>query len=144
MQKPDFSGTWKLNNGKSTQDGAADRVYIETVAQSKNSVTVTTKVDGVTNQLDGTFPITEKYRIEKAGKNYRYIRAYWEGATLVFELSDRDSKKDTAKIVFYIRESWTLSPDGKVITKFRRTANPPQVAGEKNKIVDQKYVFDKQ
>ena len=43
-----------------------------------------------------------------------------------------------AKISRYVRESWALSGDGKVLTKFRRTA----VSGKP--IVDQKYVFDKQ
>ena len=87
--KPDFSGTWKLNNGKSTQDGPADRVYLCTISQAKASVTVNTKSEGVTNLLDGTFPITEKFRIEKQGNLYRYTRVYWEGATLVFEIKDQ-------------------------------------------------------
>ena len=135
--KPDFSGTWKLNNGKSTQDGAADRVYIGTIAQAKASITVSTKAEGVTNPLDGTFPINGKDKIEKNGDKYHYTKVSWEGSTLVFEISDKDSKKDTAKILLYVRESWTLSPDGKVLTKFRRTA-------QDRKIIDQKYVFDKQ
>jgi hypothetical protein len=142
--KPDFSGTWKLNNGKSTQDGPADRVYLKTVAQSKKSITVTTKSEGVTNLLDGTFPIGEKFRIEKKGTNYRYTRVYWEGATLVFEVKDTDSKKDEAKVLLYVRESWTLSPDGKVLTKFRRTLEAAKTADQKPTITDQKYVFDKQ
>jgi len=144
MSRPDFSGTWKLNNGKSTQDGPADRVYVETIEQSKNNITVATKCQGVTNMLDGTFPLSEKFRIEKEGGNYRATRAYWEGGTLVFELKDTDSRKDTAKVLFYIRESWTLSPGGKVITRFRRTLEVPKTAGEKPTIVDQKYVFDKE
>jgi hypothetical protein len=142
--KPDFSGTWKLNNGKSTQDGPADRVYLNTIKQSKNEITVATKSEGVTNLLDATFPITEKFHIGKEGNNYRYTRAYWEGATLVFEVKDQDSKKDTAKVVFYVRESWTLSPNGNVLTKFRRTLEAAKTAGERPKITDQKYVFDKQ
>jgi hypothetical protein len=142
--KPDFSGTWKLNNGKSTQDGPADRVYLNTIKQSKANITVTTKSEGVTNLLDATFPIADKFHIEKEGNNYRYTRAYWEGGTLVFEVTDKDSKKDTARVVFYVRESWTLSPDGKVLTKFRRTLEAAKAAGDKPSIVDQKYVFDKQ
>lgn len=142
--KPDFSGTWKLNNGKSTQDGPADRVYLCTVQQSQKTITVTTKSEGVTNLLDGTYPITEKFRIEKQGDKYRYTRVYWEGATLVFEIADKDSKKDTAKTVFYVRESWQCSKDGKVITKFRRTAEAAKNPGERTSPVDQKYVFDKQ
>jgi hypothetical protein len=142
--RPNFSGTWKLNTNKSTQDGPPDRVYIVTVSQAKNSVTSSTKAEGVTNLLDGTFPISEKFRIEKQGNNYRYSKAYFEGGTLVFEVTDRDSKKDTAKTIFYVRESWQLSPDGKVLTKFRQTAAPSTVPGERPTRTDQKYVFDKQ
>jgi hypothetical protein len=142
--KPDFSGTWKLNNGKSTHDGPEDRVYLTTIVQSKNSIAVSTKSEGVTDLVDGTYPITEKARIEKVGNNYRYTRAYWEGSTLVFEMTDKDSKKDTAKVVFYIRESWTLSPDGKVLTKYRRTLQAAKTGADKPTIVDRKYVFDKQ
>ncbi len=142
--KPDFSGTWKLNLGKSTHDGPADRVYLVTIAQTKNSIAVTTKSEGVTNLLDGTFPVTDKFHIEKHDKAYRSTRAYWESGTLVFELRDTDSKKDTAQVLFYIRESWTLSRDSKVLTRFRRTLIPAKVAGEKPTITDQTYVFDKQ
>lgn len=142
--KPDFSGTWKLNNNKSAQDGPADRVYIESVAQTKKSITIATKAAGVTNVLDGTYPIKETFHTEKQGKNYRSTRAYWETRTLVFELRDSDSKKDTAKVLFYVRESWTLSPDGKVMTRFRRTLEAAKTVGEKPNIVDQKYVFEKQ
>lgn len=141
--RPDFSGTWKLNNGKSAQDGPPDRVYVENIVQSPKSITVTTKSEGVTNVLDGTFPI-EKPRIEKQGNAYRSTRVYWEGGTLVFELTDKDGKKDESKVLFYIRESWTLSPDGKVLTRFRRTLEDAKNAGGRREITDQKYVFDKQ
>ena len=94
--------------------------------------------------LDGTYPIKEAFRTEHESNKYRATRAYWETRTLVFELKDTDSKKDTAKVLFYIRESWTLSPDGKVLTRFRRTMEPPKVANDKPIITDQKYVFDKQ
>jgi hypothetical protein len=142
--RPDFSGTWKLNLGKSTHDGPADRVYLVTIAQGKKDITVTTKSEGVTNQLDGTFPMTEKFHIEKHGNDYRSTRAYWETGTLVFEIKDTDSKKDIAKVLFYIRESWTLSRDSKVLTRFRRTLEQGKTAADKPTLTDQTYVFDKQ
>jgi hypothetical protein len=135
--KPNFAGVWKLNNGKSTPAGAADRIYTVTIEQSKNNITVATKAEGVTNILDGAFPTTGKIRTEKLEKKYRFTRVVWEGPTLVFEIADKDSKKETAHLLFFLRESWSLSPDGKVMTTFRRTAENKQVA-------DQKSVFDKQ
>jgi hypothetical protein len=143
-ERPNFSGTWKLNTGKSAQDGPPDRVYVETIVQSPKSITVTTKAEGVTNALDGTFQISEKIRIEKTGNAYRSTRVYWEGGTLVFELTDKDSKKDEAKVLFYVRESWTMSPDGKVLTRFRRTLESAEKSGDRRNLTDQKYVFDKQ
>lgn len=143
--RPNFTGTWKLNipkstqGGKSVQDVAPNLVYSQTVTQSENSITVETKSDTGPNSLDGTFPINGKYRIEKNGKAYRYTKVGWEGATLVFEISDRDSKKDTAKYLMYTREAWILSPDGKVLTEFRQTSAPLE-----RKTTDQKYMLDKQ
>ena len=137
--KPNFSGTWKLNNGRTTPYGPADRVYTETIEQTGPTITVTTKSEGVTNVLDGTFHMNGKPHIENVERGlYRYTKVSWENATLVFEITDKDSKKDTAKVSRYVRESWSLSPDGTVLTKFRRTA----VKGKP--IVDEKYVFDKQ
>jgi hypothetical protein len=89
--------------------------------------------------LDGTFQMNGKPRIEHlSGGNYRYTKAVWENGTLVFDIADKQSKKEDAKILFYLRESWTISPGGAVLTKFRRHT------AEGGKIVDQKYVFDKQ
>jgi hypothetical protein len=140
--KPNFSGTWKLNNGKSDPHGSPDHPYINVIEQNGKTITVTTKAEGVTNILDDTFPINNKPRIVKMDKTYRYTTVLWEGNTLVFEILDKDGKKELSKVLMGIRESWTLSPDGKVITKFRRTGT---ATGEgKNKVVDEKYVLDKQ
>jgi hypothetical protein len=137
--KPDFSGTWKLNNGKSTQDGAADRVYTEAIQQSGKAITVATKSEGVTNALDGAYKISVKPTVVHVSKGlYRFTKVSWEGATLIFEITDKDSTKELAKVLKYVRESWTLSPDGRVLTKFRRAADPGKP------IADTKYVFDKQ
>jgi hypothetical protein len=142
--RPDFSGTWKLNNGKSSQDGPPDRDYVETIAQTPKTITVATKADGVTNLFDGTYPFTDKPRVEKQGNAYRYTMVHWEGTTLIFEVSDKDSKKDIAKVIFYVRDSWTLSRDGKVLTRFRRTLDPSKDAAGRANLADQRYVFDKQ
>ena len=144
--KPDFSGTWKLNNDKS-KDVPADPNYLSTITQTKATIAITTKAEGVTNLLDGTYPVNGKFRIDKQGNKYRYTKASWEGATLVLEITDKDSKKELAKVLFYVRESWTLSPNGKTLFRFRRTAQSAQTtdpAPQKPAITDQKYVFDKQ
>ena len=133
------AGTWKLNFGKSTQDAPAERVYLKTVEQTDKTVKITTKAEGVTNLFDGIQITDGKPRVTKQGdKLYRTTKASWEGATLVLEIIDRTGRKELSPAVFYVRETWTLSPDGTVMTRFRRTGT----AGKG--VVDQKYVFDKQ
>jgi len=65
------------------------------------------------------------------------VSAVWEGPTFVIEVYDKESKKELARVLSYIRESWVLSADGKTLTMFRRNAG-------NGKIVDEKYYFDKQ
>jgi len=140
--KPDVSGTWKLNTDKSKLNGA-DRVLVQTVEQQGRTVKVTTQggATGDSKLLEGAFPVDGKIRIERldAG-HYRFTRVVWETGTtdtLVFEFIVKDGKKEFSKVLSGMRESWTLSPNGKVLTKFRRINTGTQ-------IIDEKYVFDKQ
>lgn len=141
VTKPNFSGTWKLNTNKSDpKDWPADRPYVLEISQTLKTVTVTTKAEGVTNILDGPFPIDAKYHIVKMDKTYRWTRVSWENATLVFEILDKDGKKDTSKVQMGLRETWIASPDGAVMTRYRRTGS----SATPGKVADQKYVFEKQ
>ena len=137
--KPDFSGTWKLNNDKSTQDGTPDRVYTCEIHQKGDTITVSTKATPAPAiaPLDGTFTANGKVVVDKSAPHYHTTRVIWEGSTLVIEIVDKESRKDTAKVLGAIRESWVLSADGKTLTRFRRNA-------ANGKVVDQKYAFEKQ
>ena len=137
---PKFAGTWKLNNGKSTPDGPADRVYVTDIKQDPAGITVSTKATPAPPQppLDGRFPIKEKPTVTTQGGHYHSQRVFFEGATLVFEIVDRDGSEKKPLNTKVIRESWVISSaDGKTMTRFRRTA----AAGS---VVDQKYVFERQ
>jgi hypothetical protein len=141
--RPDVSGSWKLNTDKSKLNGPAGRVLVEVIEQKGLNIKVTTQggATGDSQLFEGAFQANGKPRIERLdGGHYRFTKVTWETgttATLVFEITEKDGKKDLSKILKGLRESWTLSPNGKVLTKFRRIA----VAG---KIEDEKYVFDKQ
>ena len=137
--KPDFSGTWKLNNDKSTHDSTADRDYVCTIEQKGDKVTITTKATPppAFPPLDGTFVVNGKLIVDKSSPHYHTTRAVWEGSTLILEVVDKESSKEKAKVLGAIRESWVLSGNGKTLTKFRQNAGG-------GKVVDQKYVFDKQ
>ena len=138
--RPDFSGTWKLNNDKSTRDATPDRVYICEIHQKGDTVTVSTKATPTPAlaPIDGAFNANNKLVVDKSSPHYHYTQAHWEGATFIIEIVDKESKKDTAKVLGATRESWVLSADRKTLTKFRRTN-----AGS-GKVVDQKYTFEKQ
>jgi hypothetical protein len=137
--KPDFSGTWKLNNDKSTKDSTPDRVYTCEIHQTGDTLTVSTKSTPppVIAPIDGTFTANGKLLVDKSVKHYHYTRVIWEGATLIIEIVDKESKKDTAKVLGAVRESWVLSHDGKTLTKFRQNA-------ANGKTTDETYVFEKQ
>ncbi len=137
--RPDFSGTWKLNNDKSTRDATPDRVYICDIQQKGDTITVSTKSTPapVVAPIDGTFTANGKLVVDKSSNHYHYTQTSWEGATFIIQIVDKESKKETAKVLGAIRESWVLSADGKTLTKFRRNAG-------NGKVVDQKYTFDKQ
>jgi len=137
--KPDFSGTWKLNNDKSTKDATPDRVYICEIHQKRDIITVSTKATPAPAiaPIDGTFNANNKLVVDKSFPHYHYTQTNWEGATLIIQVVDKESRKETAKVLGVIRESWALSADGKTLTKFRQNA-------ANGKTVDQKYTFDKQ
>jgi hypothetical protein len=137
--KPDFSGTWKLNNDKSTKDSTPDRAYICEIHQTKDTITISTKSTppAVVPPIDGTFIANGKPMVDHSVKHYHYSRTIWEGATLIIEIVDKESKKDTARVLAATRESWVLSHDGKTLTKFRQNA-------ANGKTTDETYVFEKQ
>lgn len=141
--RPDFSGTWKLNNDRSTQDGTPDRVYICEIHQKGDTITVSTKATPApaVAPIDGTFTAKEsasaKVVVDKSSPHYHTTRAIWEGSTLIIEIVDKESSRQTAKVLAAIRESWVLSANGKTLTKFRQNAS-------NGKVGDQKYVFEKQ
>jgi hypothetical protein len=142
--KPDFSGSWKLNNARSApRDDARPENFI-VVAQTPNSITTTTKAAGITNIFDGTLPIEKaadaKHRITHLTDKYRYTKVWWENNTLMFEILDKNGKKDESRILMAIRESWNVSPDGKVLTTFRQYIT----AAMNGHPEDRKYVYDKQ
>jgi hypothetical protein len=140
--KPNFSGTWKLNAARSTPRPTTDNVYLLEIVQTPKTITMTTKAEGVSDLLDGTWALTGKEDVVKMGKVYRSHKAYWETKTLLLEILDTDSKnKETRKTVMGIRESWNLSPDGTVLTKFRQSAALAAAAGKQT---EQMQVFNKQ
>jgi hypothetical protein len=137
--RPDFSGTWKINNDKSTRDAPPDRVYICEIHQKGDTITVSTKATPAPAiaPIDGTFTANNKLVVDKSLPHYHYTQTRWEGATFIIQIVDKESKKETARVLGAVVETWVLSHDGKTLTKLRQNA-------ANGKVVEQKYTFDKQ
>ncbi len=137
-ERPNFTGTWK-------QVGALDRTHIDKIEHQDPSLKVVTTIretptgpsslqrplvslfHEMTHRTDGT----EEASKSQQGRE-RWTTVYWQGPALVFQTVD---KKDCHVTV--TRVTWTLSEDGKTLTKAQRVIRPDGLA-------EQKFVFEKQ
>lgn len=120
--KPDFSGTWKLNVDKSdfgqmpppitetnviTQSGVDMKVVVTSEReQGERDYTLSLKLDGKdTPTPAGTFPPESPFQIVSS-------KAEWTGSDLV--VSQQTTFQGNPGT---LKSTWTLSPDGKVLTK---------------------------
>ena len=120
--KPDFSGTWKLNNDKSefgpmpapdkweSKVNHKDPALKYTTVQSSAQGEMTTETNYTTDGKE----CTNKFM----GNDYKGT-AKWDGDALVI-----DSKRDFQGMEITIQDRWTLSPDGKVLTIARKVSTP--------------------
>ena len=120
-ERPNFSGAWVQNMEKSwVPKGSTLQAYtdeIEQVGDSLKVVTILRRADQETKS-ERAYVIGGEILISGPGDAAIPIRLKWEGQTLVFEaknpfMQDAD-----------LRETWTLSADGKVLTKVRRLPTP--------------------
>jgi hypothetical protein len=134
QQKPDFSGTWKLNVAKSdfgALPGPESRTDVITHKDPSLSDSVTS--DGPQGKQQYTVNYTDgKEVVNKIGPREIKSTLKWEGSDLVisskFVYNDADVNA---------RVSWALSPDGKTLTISVHFAS---TLGE----TDQKIIFEKQ
>jgi hypothetical protein len=133
--KPNFTGTWKLNVGKSDfgmmpppssrtdvieQTDSAIKDTVSAVNQQGNmNYTLAIKTDGTESAV-------------KLGARDAKVSAVWAGPALV-ESTKLDYDGNDVKI----QSQWILSPDGNTWTQMAHITSP---MGE----MDQKQIFDKQ
>jgi hypothetical protein len=135
QQKPDFSGTWKLNVDKSDfgmLGGPTSRTDVITHKDPALSYTFT--AEGPQGKQEGklTYTTDGKEVVNKMGEREMKSTVKWAGSSLVI----------SSKFVFNGTDAtgegnWSLSPDGKTLTINQHYASS---LGE----ADQKIVFDKQ
>jgi hypothetical protein len=114
---PDFSGTWKQDNSKSTIRPGSTIQYSNKIELRDQKVTVTTILGANGDHKESTY--SREYVIggkastssDREGDQFTNT-VKWDGDSLVFETVE---KEKTATLTS--REVWTLSPDGRTLTK---------------------------
>src|SRR5215831_9186922 len=115
----DFSGLWKQNMEKSSKTSLQS--YANRIVQRGDTLIVTTITGGSRGEssYDRTYVVgKESQSSDKEGDQFTSI-VRWEGQTLVFLTTEKE-KTGTIET----REAWTLSGDGKTLTKMRRSHGP--------------------
>jgi hypothetical protein len=133
-----FTGTWKQDNSKSTIRPGSMIQYSNKVEHQEPRISVTTILGANGERKESTY--TREYEIggkpkvttDREGDQFTNI-VRWEGNSLVFETVEKEKSATLNS-----REVWTLSADGKTLTKkIHRT-------GGRGNDSDQTYVLVKQ
>lgn len=136
QSNPNFTGTWKQDNSKSSVQPGSTMQYSNKIDHADPKLAVTTILDYGDRPPT---PYTRNYTTDgkpsvstdrEGDKSTTIVR--WESNTLVFETGEKDEAGSITT-----REVWTLSEDGKTLTKKIHTSGP---RGES----DRTYVLMKQ
>ncbi len=120
--KPDFSGAWKMNAGKSDFGPmpAPDKLEM-TIKHADPKVVVTSVTAGPQGEMstESTYTTDGKDSINKVRDMEIKSIAAWDGATIVIK-----SKREVQGMEISLVETYSLSADGKVMTIVRNASTP--------------------
>jgi hypothetical protein len=135
---PNFSGTWKQDNSRSTLRPGSTIQYSNEIEQQDSKLIVATILGANGDRKESTY--SREYTIggepivssDREGDQFT-AAVKWEGDSLAFETVEKEKAATLTT-----REVWTLSGDGKELTKkIHRT-------GGRGGDSDQTYVLLKQ
>lgn len=134
-KKPDFSGTWVLDTGKS-DFGMLPPVESQTTViehkEPKIKVSSTVKGQQGEQKVERNYTTDGEENTNKQGPIEVKSKSHWDGAKLIteskFKIQDNDIE---------MKDTWALSEDGKTYTQNRDLKSP---MGE----TSQKLIFAKQ
>ena len=129
--QPNFSGLWKQNMEKSSKTSLQS--YANKIEHTGSTLKVTTVSGGSRGEssFDKTYEIgKETKNADREGDQFTSV-VKWEGQTLVFVTVEKE-KGGTIET----RETWTLSDDGRTLTKVIHSHGPQ---GDR----EQTYVLEK-
>jgi hypothetical protein len=134
QNRPDFSGTWKQNMEKSATKSSWLKSYVNKIElQGTNlKVTITTVGDRGERTYDRAYVIGQENKSQDHDGDQFTTNVKWDGNSLVFENTEKEHEATLTS-----KETWTLSEDGKTLTKTIHHSGP---RGDS----DQKYVLEKQ
>jgi hypothetical protein len=134
QSRPSFSGTWKQNLEKSPTKSSWLKSYVNKIELQDTTlkVTTTTVGDRVERTYDRSYVIGKEQKSQDPEGDQFTTNVRWEGNTLVFETVEKEHDA-----VLTSKEVWTLSEDGKTLTKNIHRSGP---RGDS----DQQYVLEKQ
>jgi hypothetical protein len=131
--RPDFSGTWKQNMEKSPTKTSlksyANKIELQ---DASLKIVVTTVGDHGENSFTRSYTIGKEDKSQDREGDQFTTNVKWEGKTLVIDTVEKEHDATLTS-----KEIWTLSDDGKTLTKSIHRSGP---RGES----DQKYVLEKQ
>ena len=135
QQKPDFSGTWKLNVAKSEfgmLPGPTSRTDV--ITHKDPSVLDSVTAESAQGKQEYTISYTTdgKEVVNKVGAREIKSTLKWAGSNLVISSKFLYNEAEVTS-----EANWALSPDGKTLTVNVHFVSP---MGE----ADQKFVFEKQ
>ena len=134
QNRPDFSGTWKENLDKSPSKSAWLKSYVNKIDVQGTNLKVTTTMvsDRGERTYDHSYVIGQENKSKEQDGDQFTTNVKWDGNSLVFENSEKEHEATLTS-----KETWTLSDDGKTLTKTIHRSGP---RGDS----DQKYVLEKQ
>ncbi|HWM91796.1 MAG TPA: hypothetical protein VN493_13610 [Thermoanaerobaculia bacterium] len=119
--RPDFSGTWKLDKGKSSLQAPAPDTSILYIDHSDPRLLLTRAhvLDGEAD-LFRILVLTDGKDDVKKWREHRTVnRCRWEGDKLILESREREGRKESLTVM-----ELSLSPDGKTLTAEERLTGP--------------------
>jgi hypothetical protein len=134
--KPNLTGTWNMDLGKSNFGGLeAPQSARYLIRHLGAKLEMQYEQDGHVTRVDVT-PDGEEHVLETLPDAENLARVYWSGAVLVFEGRIKPMPSSNAPPVKWTSR-WTISPDKKVLTIDRHITSQQSSA-------EQKVVFEKQ
>ncbi len=112
--RPDFSGVWLLNIGKSTLHGEIPRRILVKINHDEPHITqniLVTSADDREERMTFTFTTTGAETTNRLGHGVGHTKAHWRGSVLVIE-----SRLQIADRELHFQDHWSLSGDKTILT----------------------------